>query len=124
MCTNFFKVCFWRIFSSNHALVIHSLQDLFCLPRPASPPVVRLLHKEGSLHAFEYGLPSTHSANAASITIFSALYFHESMSLLPMWMNVALTGAWLFYAIFLPLSRVYCGMHSFTDITFGFLVGT
>lgn len=34
------------------------LKDLFCVPRPYSPPLVRL---SVGTHALEYGFPSTHS---------------------------------------------------------------
>lgn len=104
------------------------LKDWFCSPRPLSedeaqketgkPGVKRLLHVKKSYHTWEYGLPSTHSTNSTTLALFLLLFCIEWN--LKNWIPISLI---LTYAIFLPLSRVYCGMHSFLDITVGAITG-
>ena len=114
------------------------VKDFFCLPRPSSPPVERRLHEPGSTHPFEYGFPSTHSCNAASFATYIASFYGQSVwdylsSTVPAlvaeqrpWELVAvsvLIFAFSLYAFGLPLSRNYCGMHSFPDVIFGTILG-
>ena len=78
------------------------------MPRPFSPPVVRLTV---STHAQEYGFCSTHSTNAVSLAILLAHQViarlgWESSLTLPM---LALLSV---YASSVLLGRIYCGMHS------------
>ncbi|KAI9602369.1 hypothetical protein H4Q26_001657 [Puccinia striiformis f. sp. tritici PST-130] len=47
------------------------LKDLFCIPRPYSPPIQRL---SISNHASEYGFPSSHSATSASTFLMGFQY--------------------------------------------------
>lgn len=86
-------------------------KDLLKLPRPVSPPVVKL---ETRVDA-EYGLPSTHAMAATSISftlLFSApsrLQFQFEVGLL-----IAVTLSSL-----VCLSRLYTGMHSVLDVICG-----
>jgi hypothetical protein len=105
------------------AVMTTLFKDLFCLPRPFAPPVKRLLHKENSYHQHEYGLPSTHACNSASIALFTLWYFMPTLSTWPSMLQFIVYALTASYAVFLPLSRVYCGMHSFSDITFGSVLG-
>ncbi|XP_035536643.1 sphingosine-1-phosphate phosphatase 2 [Morone saxatilis] len=90
------------------------MKDLLKLPRPLSPPVVKL---ETRVNA-EYGLPSTHSmaATAISFTLLlsapSRIQFQFEVGLL-----IAVTLSSL-----VCLSRLYTGMHSVLDVISGALL--
>ncbi|XP_059187525.1 sphingosine-1-phosphate phosphatase 2 [Centropristis striata] len=90
------------------------MKDVLKLPRPLSPPVVKL---ETRVDA-EYGLPSTHAmaATAISFTVLlsaqSRFQFQFEVGLL-----IALTVSSL-----VCLSRLYTGMHSVLDVICGALI--
>ncbi|XP_047248373.1 sphingosine-1-phosphate phosphatase 2 isoform X1 [Girardinichthys multiradiatus] len=90
------------------------MKDLLKLPRPPSPPVVKL---ETRVDA-EYGLPSTHAmaATAISFTLLlsapSRVQFCFQIGLL-----IAATTSSL-----VSLSRLYTGMHSVLDVVCGVLI--
>ncbi|XP_068441816.1 sphingosine-1-phosphate phosphatase 2 [Clinocottus analis] len=90
------------------------MKDVLKLPRPLSPPVVKL---EPRVDA-EYGLPSTHAmaATAISFTVLlsapSRIQFQFEVGLL-----IALTLSSL-----VCLSRLYTGMHSVLDVLCGALI--
>ncbi|TPX40510.1 hypothetical protein SeMB42_g05961 [Synchytrium endobioticum] len=103
------------------------LKDWLCLPRPPSPPLVRL-SASSSAH-LEYGFPSTHAANAVSVSLYSLAYL-----LVYVWPSAQWTVAqWLVqcagtlvlvgYGVLVPLSRIYTGMHSLTDVVGGCVCG-
>lgn len=103
------------------------LKDLMKLPRPPSPPVVRL----ETHYSMEYGLPSTHAMAAASIPFFLAY------SLTPEnWYSGSTAGEQsLFGAVVLlwllafswfstmTVSRLYMGVHSVVDVQAGMALG-
>lgn len=97
-------------------------QDFFCVPRPASPPVRRLLI---GTHHLEYGFPSTHSANSVGMAIF--FYYLVEMARPyvlavvsddhPMFTYLfaetyLMEGLILLYALTIVYGRLYAGMHS------------
>ncbi|XP_041665057.1 sphingosine-1-phosphate phosphatase 2 [Cheilinus undulatus] len=90
------------------------MKDLLKLPRPFSPPVVKL---ETRVDA-EYGLPSTHAMAATAISFTLLLsaqprfQFQFEVGLL-----IALTLSSL-----VCLSRLYTGMHSVLDVICGVLI--
>ncbi|XP_076590855.1 sphingosine-1-phosphate phosphatase 2 isoform X1 [Chaetodon auriga] len=90
------------------------MKDMLKLPRPPSPPVVKL---ETRVDA-EYGLPSTHAmaATAISFTLLlsapSRIQFQFEVGLL-----IAATLSSL-----VCLSRLYTGMHSVLDVICGVLI--
>ncbi|XP_077397923.1 sphingosine-1-phosphate phosphatase 2 isoform X1 [Festucalex cinctus] len=90
------------------------MKDVLKLPRPSSPPVVKLEMRVDA----EYGLPSTHAmaATAISFTLLlsapSRIQFHFEMGLL---MAVTLSTM-------VCLSRLYTGMHSVLDVICGVLI--
>ncbi|KAN0059963.1 Long-chain base-1-phosphate phosphatase [Thecaphora frezii] len=106
-----------------------ALKDLFCVPRPYSPPVTRLTI---GTHHLEYGFPSTHSTNSVSMALYLYLWV-TAFRQLPLvaeeyglggvfdslWWEVGL----LFYAFSVVYGRIYAGMHSITDCTVGSLLG-
>ena len=108
-------------------------KDYFCIERPLSPPVRRLLI--GSYH-LEYGFPSTHSANAVGMSIvayYLLLQIRKTISFLVDF-NMVEPQSWtaflssppfaelviLFYAFTVIYGRVYLGMHSVIGL-FGLL---
>ncbi|KAK5604804.1 hypothetical protein CRENBAI_009679 [Crenichthys baileyi] len=100
-----------------HTIVMYIgqvMKDLLKLPRPPSPPVVKL---ETRVDA-EYGLPSTHAmaATAISFTLLlsapSRVHFCFQIGLL-----IAATTSSL-----VSLSRLYTGMHSVLDVVCGVLI--
>ncbi|XP_074496683.1 sphingosine-1-phosphate phosphatase 2 [Sebastes fasciatus] len=91
-----------------------AMKDVLKLPRPFSPPVVKL---ETRVDA-EYGLPSTHAMAAITISFTvllsapSRIQFQFEVGLL-----IALTLSSL-----VCLSRLYTGMHSVLDVICGALI--
>lgn len=70
----------------------------------------------------QYGFPSTHSANSVSMALYFAelIYRHNPD---PSALNLfayAFLGVMAFSVVF---GRLYCGMHSLTDVTVGSAMG-
>jgi hypothetical protein len=86
-----------------------SLKEIFEIPRPASPPVVRLEHH----HLEQHGFPSVHSTAAASVPFYLCFLMQNAL-LLP----IALI--WFLLTV---SSRIYLGVHSFADISAGVAIG-
>ncbi|XP_037122909.1 sphingosine-1-phosphate phosphatase 2 isoform X1 [Syngnathus acus] len=90
------------------------MKDVLKLPRPTSPPVVKLEMRVDA----EYGLPSTHAmaATAISFTLLlsapSRIQFQFEAGLL-----IAVT-----LSTMVCLSRLYTGMHSVLDVICGVLI--
>ncbi|KAJ3004436.1 hypothetical protein HKX48_001227 [Thoreauomyces humboldtii] len=99
-----------------------AMKDYVGLPRPLSPPVVRM-----STHAsidIEYGFPSTHTANAVSLSLFTALFFiaHWGREWSPSAQNAVLAALGI-YSVLIAVSRIVTGMHSFLDVAGGAALG-
>ncbi|KAH8550128.1 PAP2 domain protein [Umbelopsis sp. PMI_123] len=92
------------------------IKDFMCLPRPLSPPVHRLTMS--SSVALEYGFPSTHSTNSISIAFFLMAWIQENVSPDDPFRLLGLLILSV-YAISVVFGRIYCGMHSVTDIVGG-----
>ncbi|KAL8336938.1 hypothetical protein RB601_008441 [Gaeumannomyces tritici] len=97
------------------------LKDMLSLPRPLSPPLHRIT-MSGSA-ALEYGFPSTHSANAVSVTVLAILMLHDPSNTLAPRTKLFLEGLSYFYAASIVLGRLYCGMHGFLDVIVGSAMG-
>ncbi|CAD6889489.1 unnamed protein product [Tilletia controversa] len=105
-----------------------AIKDLVCVPRPLSPPVVRL---SVGTHHLEYGFPSTHSANAVSIALYCYLWVTEARSAAAMtgqggagWYESRIWEVMLsYYTLSVVGGRIYAGMHSFTDCIAGSIMG-
>lgn len=97
------------------------VKDMLCLPRPLSPPLVRIT-MSGSA-ALEYGFPSTHSANAVSV----AIYILHKLYKIPVDERTTLVlmamAACYWYGMSIVLGRLYCGMHGFFDVIVGSIIG-
>ncbi|BGP32684.1 Long-chain base-1-phosphate phosphatase [Rhodotorula toruloides] len=101
------------------AYVTSVAKDAFSVPRPYSPPIVRL--SVGS-HALEYGFPSTHSSNACSMALFFASLVLERWE--GHWaVSAGAVGMAAFFAWSVTFGRLYTGMHSITDVVIGSLIG-
>ncbi|CAG8590681.1 6187_t:CDS:2, partial [Cetraspora pellucida] len=123
----FLPIFFWLGYDSvarSLTLIITSgvvftgfLKDLLCLPRPLSPPIRRL--SMGS-HHLEYGFPSTHTTNAVSIALYflTNIYDVESNNMLKFVGTICL----IFYCLSVVAGRIYCGMHSLTDVLAGLIL--
>ncbi|XP_069003565.1 sphingosine-1-phosphate phosphatase 2 isoform X2 [Embiotoca jacksoni] len=90
------------------------LKDVLKLPRPLSPPVVKL---ETRVEA-EYGLPSTHAMAAIAIS-FTVLL--SAPSRIQFRFEVGLLIAVMLSSL-VCLSRLYTGMHSVLDVICGALI--
>ena len=127
----FLPLCFWCGYPEFGVTLIHTLglgvwwtgviKDLLCLPRPLSPPLVRLT-MSGSA-ALEYGFPSTHTANAVSVTLFSLYRLHETSQDWSPTSYALMYSGLLCYATSITIGRMYCGMHGFFDIVVGLVLG-
>ncbi|KNE91775.1 hypothetical protein PSTG_14793 [Puccinia striiformis f. sp. tritici PST-78] len=93
------------------------LKDLFCIPRPYSPPIQRL---SISNHASEYGFPSSHSATSASTFLMG---FQYALNLQSIFHQFGLYLGLILYGFLLVFGRVYCGMHSIQDVICGWMIG-
>ncbi|KAF8983475.1 hypothetical protein BGZ52_000863 [Haplosporangium bisporale] len=95
------------------------VKDYLCLPRPLSPPLIRLSRSK-RVH-LEYGLPSTHTSNAVSIALYLFSYLmYSNWSISSKILSVFGLAVYLFSVVF---GRLYCGMHSSTDLVAGALIG-
>ncbi|XP_037829374.1 sphingosine-1-phosphate phosphatase 2 [Kryptolebias marmoratus] len=90
------------------------MKDVLKLPRPSSPPVVKL---ETRVDA-EYGLPSTH-AMAATAIFFTLLL--SAPSRVQFQFEIGLLIAVTLSSL-VCLSRLYTGMHSVLDVVCGLLI--
>lgn len=97
------------------------LKDLFCLPRPLSPPLQRIT-MSGSA-ALEYGFPSTHSSNAVSVAVYTLFALHSASNTIAPSVRWSLMLLSYFYAASIVLGRLYCGMHGFFDVAVGSALG-
>lgn len=117
------------------------IKDALCLPRPLSPPVVKL----SSSHQTEYGFPSSHALTAVNLVRaphsrlphcrspswgclqpFFAFYYYLDQLDAPASWPVYLVGFGLcaFHVLNIGVSRVYCGMHTVTDVVGGTVLGS
>lgn len=102
--------------------ITNFIKDLLCLPRPLSPPLHRLT-MSGSA-ALEYGFPSTHTANAVSVSLLVAQVLVNSRETFTSSTNYFLLHALnLFYVFTIVAGRIYCGMHGFLDVIGGLVIG-
>jgi dihydrosphingosine 1-phosphate phosphatase len=97
------------------------IKDLLCLPRPVSPPIQRIT-MSGSV-ALEYGFPSTHSTNAVSVALYAVYVLSNDTTNLSSGTKIAGTCFLYIYAISIAFGRLYCGMHGFTDVVVGSVLG-
>ncbi|XP_053729148.1 sphingosine-1-phosphate phosphatase 2 [Synchiropus splendidus] len=90
------------------------MKDVLKLPRPRSPPVVKLEMRVDA----EYGLPSTHAMAATAIS-FTLLLSAPSRVQFPFHLGLLTATA---MSTLVSLSRLYTGMHSVLDVICGLLI--
>lgn len=73
--------------------------------------------------ALEYGFPSTHTANAISVSLFFADTLCKSKDAISPHTYYALHFLNALYIFSLVAGRIYCGMHGFLDIFGGAFIG-
>lgn len=93
-----------------------ALKDILKVPRPASPPVIRLDPR----WQLEYGLPSTHAMVGAAMP-FSILILTLNRYQLDWGWGLAIAVTW---CTCVCLSRLYLGMHSVLDVLCGLMLVT
>ena len=107
-----------------HYLYHCILKDYLSLPRPKSPPVIRKLKK--SYVDYEFGCPSTHSANSCVLflnLLFFFLTFIKPVITTSHPLMIFIYTSTILFIFLVSLSRIYFGLHSFLDITVGIIVG-
>ncbi|XP_033761764.1 sphingosine-1-phosphate phosphatase 2-like [Pecten maximus] len=89
-------------------------KDYLMLPRPSSPPVVRL----ETYYLQEYAMPSTHAMSATAIPVVLAILI---ISRYQVCVPVLIVMAVLWCSM-VSLSRLYLGVHSVLDILVGIVM--
>ena len=97
------------------------LKDMWCLPRPLSPPIHRITMSYSA--ALEYGFPSTHSTNAVSVAVYALFLLTAPESIMQPDLKIILQVLSSCYATSIILGRLYCGMHGFLDVIVGSALG-
>ncbi|KAJ1915587.1 Long-chain base-1-phosphate phosphatase [Tieghemiomyces parasiticus] len=124
----------WASFARSLVLVVLGaiyisswIKDWLCLPRPPSPPLQRLTWSPD--HTFEYGFPSSHTTYCVSVGLhLIACYLGrdvvaEAVDHHGWGQQAVVAGIGLFVAS-IGFGRIYCGMHSVTDVLGGAVLGT
>lgn len=77
-------------------------KDILCMPRPASPPVVKLEER----YVAEYGFPSTHAMVSAGLPISVLVLSYSRYNInLPISIAIVVT-----FCCWVCCSRLYLGM--------------
>lgn len=97
------------------------VKDMFCIPRPLSPPLQRISHSGSA--ALEYGFPSTHSTNAVSVVVYSIWALQTTPDARPPYVQIAAQSLLYLYMVSIVFGRLYCGMHGFLDVVIGSALG-
>ena len=124
-------ICFWCGHVELGISLVHvlglgvylsgALKDMVCLPRPLSPPLVRITMSESA--AREYGFPSTHTTNAVSVALMGLVKLRESSYEWSATSYTLLCVGLYSYTASIVLGRMYCGMHGFLDVFSGAVLG-
>lgn len=127
----FLPILYWCGYTNLARPMIHTLgagvlltgvlKDMWCLPRPLSPPLRRITMSKSA--ALEYGFPSTHSTNAASTAVYILFYLQSLDSTVQPNLRLLVQVLACCYAVSITLGRLYCGMHGFVDVGVGSALG-
>lgn len=109
-----YELIFMLVFSlSGTQLVNLVLKDIIKRPRPALPHLI---------YYFGYSFPSGHSALAIVIYGVILYYIHKN-SCLSVRISKAVDALVLLLVILIGISRIYLGVHFFTDVVGGYISG-
>lgn len=97
------------------------IKDLWCLPRPLSPPLFRITMSSSAM--LEYGFPSTHSTNAVSVAVYALFLLADPHAAVLPELKILLQVLSSCYGASIILGRLYCGMHGFLDVLVGGSLG-
>lgn len=96
------------------------VKDYWCLPRPR-PEIVKQM-SVSNYHVKEFGFPSTHSAHAIGVALYTYLWMSKNApQASPAHPSVFIGLA--VYATLVPASRLATGMHGYTDVIGGLVIG-
>lgn len=93
--------------------ITHSLKPLYARPRPAEEHRMVL--------ETNFSFPSGHATGTSSLLFSSAVVF--SLLFVRLWQRAIIWAGALGMTALICLSRLYLGVHYFTDVTAGCLVG-
>ncbi|KAL6930772.1 related to Dihydrosphingosine 1-phosphate phosphatase YSR3 [Hanseniaspora guilliermondii] len=97
------------------------IKDYLCLPRPKSPPIIRITHSEYTTK--EYGAPSSHTANATAVTFYVVIQLCLSIKYFSFKQGLLFFTLTFMYYTTLTFGRLYSGMHGFFDLESGAVIG-
>ena len=97
------------------------IKDYLCLPRPKSPPIIRITHSEYTTK--EYGAPSSHTANATAVTLYVVMQLCLSIKHFSFKQGLSFFTLIFMYYTTLTFGRLYSGMHGFFDLESGAVIG-
>ncbi|POS87483.1 hypothetical protein EPUL_002346 [Erysiphe pulchra] len=106
---------------ANGVFLTGLLKDLLSLPRPLAPPLHRITMSRSA--SLEYGFPSTHSANAASVAVYVLIKLYSLECQLEESKKMLIEGLAYLYVLTIIIGRWYCGMHGFIDVSVGGAIG-
>lgn len=93
-------------------LINLALKQIFIIPRP---DINRLIDETG------YGYPSGHAMNGTVFIGLCAYLFNRFSYKKPL--KITMTAVSFSFMLLMGFSRIYLGVHSFTDVTGGYLAG-
>ena len=73
--------------------------------------------------ALEYGFISTHSTNAVSVAVYLIYEIQSGSIPVAEPLRSAAIASCCFYALSIVFGRLYCGMHGFSDVIAGSIMG-
>ncbi|XP_078001003.1 sphingosine-1-phosphate phosphatase 2-like [Glandiceps talaboti] len=124
----FLPFCFWNVstFIARRVVIMwvvvlfpgQGSKEIFKMPRPSCPPVVRLDNVNAYMK--EYGMPSTHAMTGVCIP-FTLLICTMDRYQYPFSLGLTIAIMWCLLVCF---SRIYLGMHNILDVIMGLVFAT
>jgi len=127
------------IFCAAMTHIGNAMKDVFCSPRPRSPPVRRTEANKSQgdtsqSSTQEYGFPSTHSVNAICFAGYLIHFFNKQGYFADdewwapegwpkTWLPPSVLCGLVLWCVNICYGRIYLGMHTPVDIAGGIIVG-